>query len=117
MPVAKYSFGVENYFKMTFRAQAALNVSRNITKMQDQGAAVRRVKEVIDDARKEAEKITDFIEDLIKSADEVGEVAFKQGWLTPEEICLNYHPQLNKGASGDHEMSRTRSNIINRIKQ
>jgi len=77
-----------------------LNISRNITKIQDQAESVRRVKEVIEDARKEAEKITDFVEELIKNADEVGRKAYEEGWLTPEEICLHYHPQLTKD-SGD----------------
>ena len=73
-----------------------MNISRNITKIQDQVDSVRRVKDVIEDARKEAEKITDFVEELIKTADDVGRKAYQDGWLTPEEICLHFHPQLTK---------------------
>lgn len=93
------------------KAQAALNISRNITKMQDQAGAVRRVKDLIEDAKKEAEKITDFLEDLVKSADEVGERAYKQGWLAPEEVCLHCHPQLTKGV-GDAELRGSRNEFF-----
>jgi len=73
-----------------------LNVSRNITKIQEQAKAVKKVKEIIDDAKKEAEKIRDVIEELIKTADDIGSKANKEGWFTPEDICLHYHPQLIK---------------------
>jgi len=90
------------------KTQAALNISRNITRIKDQASAIKRVKEVIEEARKEAEKITDFIEELINSADEVGSKASKEGWFTPEEICGHYHPQLTKDF-GDGELHRSRS--------
>jgi len=91
-----------------FRAQAALNVSRNIAKIQEQAGAVKRVKEIIDDAKKEAEKIKDVVEELIKIADDIGSKANKEGWFTPEDICLHYHPQLIK-EHGNLDLQRSRS--------
>ncbi len=99
---------IRKYLKLFFfRTQAALNISRNITKIQDQASAVNRVKEIVEEARKEAENITDFIQELIQTADEVGQKAFNEGLFTPDEICLHYHPQLAKDA-GDHDFQKSK---------
>jgi len=89
------------------KTQAALNISRNITKIQDQAKAVKRVKEIIEEAQSEAEEMTDFIQELIQTVDEVGLKAFNEGLFTPDEICLHFHQQLNKDA-GDHDFQKSK---------
>lgn len=73
------------------RARATVETTKNINKVRKQIPKIQRVKDVLQQARMEMEDMMNYLQESIKSSDEIGMKGFRENKLTAEQI-IGYHP-------------------------